>query len=135
MAQSKLRLTLQSVKQSFKTVFQQLNSGSRQQYRDSGPKRYFVNGKYEREVTLRRRLYKVSDENPDFKNFEYIRPLINWGKFSNKIFGRTSTWFYSKFNGSDSHGYPCSFTPGEKAILKEGLINFAEEIKRAADTL
>lgn len=60
---------------------------------------------------------------------------ITWGKFSNTYFGRSSSWIYNKFNGTDGNGGQGGFTDAEKQQLKEALLDFSEKMRRIAEDL
>lgn len=60
---------------------------------------------------------------------------ITWGKFSNTYFGKSSSWIYNKFNGTDGNGGQGGFTDAEKEQLKGALLDFSEKIRKIAAEL
>jgi hypothetical protein len=60
---------------------------------------------------------------------------IGWGKFSNTYFGKSASWIYNKFNGTDGNGGEGGFTDKEKEQLKCALFDFSEKIRRIAENL
>lgn len=60
---------------------------------------------------------------------------ITWSKIAHKYFGKSSSWLYNKMNGRDGNGGEGEFSEAEIQVLKEGLIDFAEEIIRCANSL
>lgn len=60
---------------------------------------------------------------------------LTWSKIAHKYFGKSSSWIYNKLNGRDGNGGEGGFTQEEIAKLKESLNDFADRIRRCADTL
>ena len=60
---------------------------------------------------------------------------INVAKLSNRYFGRSSSWLYHKFDGTDGRMTGIDFTPEELQMLKAGLIDLSERIRTAAEKL
>ena len=61
--------------------------------------------------------------------------MIIWGKISNQYFGRSSSWIYNKLNNRDGNGGEGTFTEEEIITLKGALIDFADRIRKCADSL
>lgn len=60
---------------------------------------------------------------------------ITWAKIAQKYFGKSSSWIYNKINQVDGNGGHGGFTAQELNQLKEALHDFAERIRRTADSL
>lgn len=61
--------------------------------------------------------------------------MVTWGKISNQYFGKSSSWFYNKMNNRDGNGGEGTFTEEEIVILKGALVDFADRIRKCADSL
>lgn len=61
--------------------------------------------------------------------------MIIWGKISNQYFGRSSSWIYNKLNNRDGNGGEGTFSEEEIATLKGALNDFADRIRKCADSL
>jgi len=60
---------------------------------------------------------------------------ITWSKVANRYFGKSSSWLYNKFNGTDGNGGVGEFTYAERMQLKNALLDFADRIKVAANDI
>lgn len=60
---------------------------------------------------------------------------ISWADLSRNYFGKSSSWLYHKMDGRDGNGQPTEFTPEEALQLKGALIDLADRIRKAADTI
>ena len=62
---------------------------------------------------------------------------LNIRRFANRYFDKSGGWLYHKFDRVDvnQNGHPDDFTEEQLALLKEGLYDFADRIRKAADTL
>lgn len=62
---------------------------------------------------------------------------VSWQSIAHRYFGKSSSWFYHKFNERDVNGtgVPYKFTDKELEILKGGLCDLAKRIRKVADTL
>lgn len=62
---------------------------------------------------------------------------ISWQSIANKYFGKSSSWFYHKFNERDvnGNGTPYKFTDEELETLKGALYDLADRIRKTADTI
>ena len=62
---------------------------------------------------------------------------LNISRFANRYFDKSGGWLYHKFDRVDvnQNGHPDDFTEEQLAQLKEGLYDFADRIRKAADTL
>lgn len=58
---------------------------------------------------------------------------INIGKISSRYFGKSPSWIYHKFDGLDGNKKETDFTNEERKILRDGLYDLADRIRRAAD--
>lgn len=61
--------------------------------------------------------------------------MVTWAKISAQYFGKSSSWIYNKLNGRDGNGGEGAFTEEEIATLKGALVDFADRIRRCADSL
>lgn len=61
--------------------------------------------------------------------------MVTWGKISNQYFNRSSSWIYNKMNNRDGNGGEGTFTEEEIVILKGALVDFADRIRKCADSL
>lgn len=60
---------------------------------------------------------------------------INVAKLSHRYFGKSSSWLYHKFDGTDGRVSGIDFSPEELATLKGALCDLADRIRRAAENL
>ena len=60
---------------------------------------------------------------------------VSWGDISREYFGKSGSWLYHKLNGIDGNKKPTDFTIEERYQLKGALIDLADRIRRAADTI
>jgi hypothetical protein len=60
---------------------------------------------------------------------------VTWSKISRRYFDKSASWIYNKLNGTDGNGGIGDFTYAEKLQLKNGLYDFAERIRKAADSI
>jgi hypothetical protein len=60
---------------------------------------------------------------------------ITWSKISRRYFGKSASWIYNKLNGIDGNGGEGDFTYSEKLQLRDGLYDFAERIRKSADSI
>ena len=60
---------------------------------------------------------------------------INVSKIANRYFGKSSSWLYHKFDGIDGNGGKGEFTDEELQQLKAALLDLAQRIETAANTL
>ena len=60
---------------------------------------------------------------------------VSWGDISREYFGKSGSWLYHKLNGIDGNKKPTDFTIEERYQLKEALIDLADRIRRAADSI
>jgi hypothetical protein len=60
---------------------------------------------------------------------------VTWSKISRRYFVKSASWIYNKMNGSDGNGGPGDFTYEERIQLRNGLYDFAERIRKIADSL
>lgn len=58
-----------------------------------------------------------------------------WGEFAKTYFGKSPSWFYSKFRGMDQQGNIDGFTAEEVEHFRGALCDVAERIRRVADAL
>ena len=64
-----------------------------------------------------------------------IRLDITWSNIARKYFGNSASWLYNKMNGSGKNAEESMFTYSEKIQLRNALYDFANRIKKSADTL
>lgn len=60
---------------------------------------------------------------------------VSWGDISREYFGKSGSWLYHKLDGIDGNKKPIDFTIEERYQLKGALIDLADRIRRAADTI
>ena len=60
---------------------------------------------------------------------------VTWSKIARRYFGKSASWIYNKMDGIDGNGDPGDFTYDEKIQLRNGLYDFAERIRKAADSI
>lgn len=59
---------------------------------------------------------------------------INIAKLANKYFGKSSSWLYHKFDGTDGR-IATEFSREELQLLKGALCDLSDRIRKAADSL
>jgi hypothetical protein len=68
--------------------------------------------------------------------FRDIALDITWSKIAARYFPeKSASWFYNKLNGRDGNGGEGDFTCAERLQLRNGLYDFAERIRHAADSI
>ena len=60
---------------------------------------------------------------------------VSWGDISREYFGKSGSWLYHKLNGVDGNKKPIEFTMEERYQLRGALIDLADRIRRAADSI
>jgi hypothetical protein len=60
---------------------------------------------------------------------------VSWGDISREYFGKSGSWLYHKLNGVDGNKKPTDFTIEERYQLKGALIDLADRIRRAAESI
>ncbi len=60
---------------------------------------------------------------------------ISWADFSKTYFGQSNAWLYHKLDGIDKDKKPTTFSMEERYQLKGGLIDLADRIRRAAESI
>ena len=60
---------------------------------------------------------------------------VSWSDLSRTYFGKTNSWLYHKLDGIDGNKKPTEFTEEERLRLKGALVDLADRIRRAADTI
>ena len=60
---------------------------------------------------------------------------ISWAKVAQKYFGKSSSWIYHKLDGIDGNGNKSDFTYSEKLQLRNALFDFAERIRKSAQSI
>lgn len=66
------------------------------------------------------------------QQMQEILPFINVAAFSRHYFGRSSSWFYQRFNGNLVHGRKATFTDDELKIFTDALREVGSKISDAA---
>ena len=64
-----------------------------------------------------------------------ILMAVSWSDLSRTYFGKSNSWLYHKLDGVDGNKKPTEFTIEERYRLKGALIDLAERIRRAADSI
>lgn len=59
---------------------------------------------------------------------------INLARLSKRYFGKSSSWLYHKFDGTDGK-IATTFTDKEQQLLKDSLYDLADRIRTAADKI
>ena len=59
---------------------------------------------------------------------------INVAKLAKRYFGKSSSWLYHKFDGTDGR-IDTEFSPEELQMLKGALCDLADRLRTAADRL
>ena len=60
---------------------------------------------------------------------------VSWGDISREYFGKSGSWLYHKLNGIDGNKKSTDFTVEERYQLKGALIDLADRIRKAADSI
>ena len=60
---------------------------------------------------------------------------VSWSDLSRTYFGKSNSWLYHKLDGIDGNKKPTEFTEEERLRLKGALVDLADRIRRAADTI
>lgn len=60
---------------------------------------------------------------------------ISWSDLAKRYFDKSGSWLYHKLDGIDGNKKPTEFTEVERIQLKDALIDLADRIRRAADTI
>lgn len=69
------------------------------------------------------------------KQLEDLLISISWRDLANRYFDKSGSWLYHKLDGVDGNKKPTEFTEEEKYQLKGALIDLADRIRRAADSI
>jgi hypothetical protein len=69
------------------------------------------------------------------KQLEDLLVSISWRDLANRYFGKSGSWLYHKLDGVDGNKKPTEFTLEEKYQLKGALVDLADRIRRAADSI
>ena len=64
-----------------------------------------------------------------------ILMAVSWSELSRTYFGKSNSWLYHKLDGIDGNKKPTEFTVEERYQLKGALIDLADRIRRAADSI
>ena len=64
-----------------------------------------------------------------------ILMAVSWSDLSRTYFGKSNSWLYHKLDGIDGNKIPTEFTVEERYQLKGALIDLADRIRRAADSI
>lgn len=59
---------------------------------------------------------------------------VNWAYLAKNYFGKTRSWLYHKFSGSNN-GIPDDFSDVDRERLRGALVDMADRIRAAADKL
>ena len=60
---------------------------------------------------------------------------ISWSDLAKRYFDKSGSWLYHKLDGIDGNKKPTEFTEVERIQLKGALVDLADRIRRAADTI
>jgi len=60
---------------------------------------------------------------------------ITWSKIANRYFGKSCSWLYNKFNGTDGNGGVGDFTYGERIQLRNALLDLSDRIRDSAKNM
>lgn len=78
---------------------------------------------------------KESQQGTMKKQLEDLLVSISWRDLANRYFEKSGSWLYHKLDGVDGNKKPTEFTEEEKYQLKGALIDLADRIRRAADSI
>ena len=91
--------------------------------------------KIDKNKTMATMTLKESQKGTMKKQLESILISISWRDLANRYFEKSGSWLYHKLDGVDGNKKPTEFTEEEKYQLKGALIDLADRIRRAADTI
>lgn len=60
---------------------------------------------------------------------------VSWREFSNRYFGRSSSWFYHKMDGIDGNGGTGGFNQEEVKTMREALLDLSERLRSCAESI
>jgi hypothetical protein len=69
------------------------------------------------------------------KQLEDILLAISWRELANRYFDKSGSWLYHKLDGVDGNKKPTDFNMEERYQLKGALVDLADRIRRAADSI
>lgn len=69
------------------------------------------------------------------KQLEDILLAISWRELANRYFEKSGSWLYHKLDGVDGNKKPTDFSMEERYQLKGALVDLADRIRRAADSI
>ena len=69
------------------------------------------------------------------QQLEDILLAISWRELAHHYFDKSGSWLYHKLDGIDGNKKPTEFTMEERYQLKGALIDLADRIRKAADTI
>ena len=69
------------------------------------------------------------------KQLEDILISISWRDLAMRYFEKSGSWLYHKLDGVDGNKKPTDFSVEERYQLKGALVDLADRIRRAADTI
>lgn len=75
---------------------------------------------------------KKQDFIPMAQQVEDIIVEVSWGQISQQYFKKSRSWLSKKMNGKGFNGEQGDFTPEEKEIMKNALVDLSDRIKRTA---
>ena len=78
---------------------------------------------------------KESQQGTMKKQLEDILLAISWRELAHRYFEKSGSWLYHKLDGIDGNKKPTEFTTEERYQLKEALVDLADRIRKAADTI
>ena len=69
------------------------------------------------------------------KQLEDILISISWRDLAMRYFEKSGSWLHHKLDGVDGNKKPTDFSVEERYQLKGALVDLADRIRRAADTI
>lgn len=78
---------------------------------------------------------KESQQGTMKKQLEDILLAISWRELAHRYFEKSGSWLYHKLVGIDGNKKPTEFTTEERYQLKGALVDLADRIRKAADTI
>ncbi len=69
------------------------------------------------------------------KQLEDILLAISWRELANRYFDKSGSWLYHKLDGVDGNKKPTDFNMEERYQLKGALVDLADRIRCAADSI
>lgn len=92
-------------------------------------------GTHKNNITMATMTLKETQDGTMKKQLEDILISISWRDLAMRYFEKSGSWLYHKLDGVDGNKKPTEFTMEERYQLKGALVDLADRIRRAADTI